>query len=414
MSEETTQTTEAKETQASVNNEVEGSSMVKAIREMRLQSTEKQSETQSKPTEEPKKTEIENPKKEPESKKDEEPTIEELSRRDGKPISQAARESFKKLETANKANKIRIEELEKELEKFKAGPSADDITSHESYLTLAKQKQELEDRISLIDFENGEEFKSTFIEPRKKAGDDVMKYITDLSERDFENIAPLLGEMDSLNGDPKNETKFLKIVDKISESMTPSVAARFAKASMSFFEASVAERKAYADKAAARSEIYKKREETTSKGLKGIENALRAKVMAWEKTPVGKVLLVDKDKDFASRDTITTNMKKAVTALNDFIAGGVITPELQDILVFGAIGDVHTKERDFLLTGFRAISEENESIKKELESTKAKLDKLSAKPSGSFNDDDSQSTEKPSGYGMLDAIRSAKKNIEKR
>ena len=385
------------------------SPMVQALRDLRSKKEEVQStEPEVKPTEE-KPTEENKGEEKPEDRKPEEKEedIDSLARRDGKPISPAAREQFKKLEKASKERQKKIEELEAKLNELKSKkPEPVNIQEHEAYKKLLEEKEEAKKRLDLIYFENSDEFKNEFIIPVARTMDSISEIFADLDNID--DVMPLINAMDSMVGKAENRNKYLKVVDKIAETMSPSVGARFAKSATELFELKEKQINAYKDKDSARREIFKKKEERVSTGVKGLDNALRAKLVAFEKTPVGKALLVDKDADFESQKTVSDGMKKAIQAVNDFVAGGVITPDLQEALTFGVVGEVHKKEREWLLKGFLSTSEENQNLKKENEDLKKTLSKLSAKPGGH-----SQSTEKSdetqsSGSALVDAIRSAK------
>jgi hypothetical protein len=355
-----------------------------------LQTSEKESPVEKQPPAEKKPDEIQPP---PAAGKDDDDeteidsiNVDDIRTKAGLPISENAKQKFKKLEDSRNRWKSKVAEYEKKVSEFEAklaatNTAAGDIENADEFKKLKEENLKLKESQDLLFFEQSDDWKNTFEKPilgvTERINNIIASAVTTLSQADKTSLGSLLNRANALLGKDDAEVEYDAIVDSITENiLTGTAGAKLAKSMQDIWSLALERNKAKADKASAREKITVHQKAIRENSRKSLEELLSLQENAFEKTPVGNAL----SKTFADKFQYNENKeigKKVVTeAVDVFMKTGVATPELAEALHHASLKRVHDKEREFLLAGYNAMSEASEKQAEKIKELEKRISEL--------------------------------------
>jgi hypothetical protein len=345
--------------------------------------------------------------------------VDEIKTKAGIPISENAKEKFKKLEGSREKWRTKAIEHEKKIAEFQAklaetNSKITDIENLDEFKALKAENQKLKETQDLLFFEQSDSWRNTFEKPITEVSERINGIIKSaaksLSPSSTNELTRILSQANILLGNPDSETEYDSLVDSITENvLTGTAGAKLAKAMQDIWGLAVSRQKAKADKAAAREQITAKERETRDKSRKSLEELLALQEAAFEQTPVGQAISKTFAEKFSYKDGTEIGKKQVMESLDVFMKTGIATPELTELLHHASLKRVHDKEREFLLAGYNTMAAMNEQNAKKIEELEKRIKELrgGVGESPSKSDTESKSKTPPKNTSLASKLEEA-------
>lgn len=328
----------------------------------------------------------------------------------GKPVTAASKDAFKKVKDAALRLRAELEEAKKnsvptqEIEQLKAD--------------LAKYKNIVESEF----FEKDPSFIEKFVKPRDKAKQRAATWLESLSEEDKNESIPLIGAAGRIIADrervtdEKSEMEFSRIVDQISEKMTPSAARKFSDAMLDWFEGSKRYYEAVSDKEKTSAELAKAKSEHFEKTNSSIASIIDSSIEGWQKINEQRVKFYSENgSNIGYSDSVNQRAGAIKEGLKHFQLTGTISPEFARIIVDGGIvGESYRKSEEVLAKTLRGYGDVIKKKDERIQELEGKLRSLAgdddgrAARSGGFDSDDKSGDEENLASFLRKNLRKAK------
>lgn len=304
----------------------------------------------------------------------------------GLPISENAKQKFKKLEESRNRWKTKASDYEKKMQELDAriaeiSAKTANVQEAEEFKKLQEENNELKKLQDTLFFEQSEEWKRVFEAPIAAASERINgiigSVVKNLQPQKRAELTTLLNRANLLLGSRESEAEFDSIVDQITEEViTGTAGSKFSKAMQDVFNLTVERQIAKKDKDAAREKITLQQRQVRDNAKKSLEELMALQEAAFEKTPVGEALSKRFADKFSYKENKEIGKKQVTEAFDILIKTGVVTPELTDALHHASLKRVHDKEREFLVSGYTQIAELAERQQKKINELEARITEL--------------------------------------
>lgn len=316
-------------------------------------------------------------------------------------ITGKASESWNKLKNSRDKWRDRYEELKAKTPEKTVDDAAVKSLSEQVEL-LKKERDQYKSSLDRIDYEQSPDFQDRFIKPIQEVSNKIAEILPspeDISKDESKRLSDLSNRLSNIAGIKQNKREFFEIIDEIADDYIPvkSLRRAFENAAEELWDkTSEFHKEREKGKELSQKEVNERRKHLAGT-RDNISSELDRELSDFERRANQRVGVWSSSPDFGYDKFKSIEFDKAKRLLADFAESRVITPELSELILHGALSPMDRKEKGLVASAITAQRDEIKKLKEENERLTKAMEKRGYRPGGSSGDNKDDSDEDNAG-----------------